>query len=70
MNSSATQLPKLTKYHILSLYRHLLKGGAKFSDYNFREYVQRVVREDFRNYKTVSDVKQVYNLYQKGFYFL
>ncbi len=69
MNSSAKALPNLSKYHILSLYRHLLKGSNRFSDYNFREYALRIVKEDFKKYKTLSDSKQIFNMYQRGFYF-
>ncbi|KAL9647106.1 hypothetical protein ABK040_014128 [Willaertia magna] len=55
-----------TKHQVLSLYRNLLKGGNQFYDYNFREYVLRISREDFRKYKDLTDKEKIIHLYEKG----
>lgn len=36
-----------SKSRILSLYKQLLREGQKFSQYNFREYALRRVRDGF-----------------------
>ncbi|KAF0979681.1 hypothetical protein FDP41_001349 [Naegleria fowleri] len=55
-----------TRNQILALYRGLLKGGKAFSDYNYREYVLRCTREDFRKFKSVQDSEKIKRLYEKG----
>ena len=54
-----------SKRVILRLYRDLLLESNKFP-YNFREYTSRVVKEDFRKFKNVSNQKEIDTLLQKG----
>lgn len=52
---------------ILALqYRQLLRQGAQFSAYNFREYAKRRTRDAFRENKDVDDPRRVQELVQKG----
>ena len=50
----------------ISLYRNLFRYGKKFSNYNFREYVLRRTREDFRVYRSVTDPSKVSELLDNG----
>jgi hypothetical protein len=50
----------------LSLYRQLLKAGANFKNYNFREYTIRRTKEEFRKNKTESDPAALQQLLLKG----
>lgn len=50
----------------LSLYRKMLQEGAKFKNYNFREYTQRRVREEFKENKNITDPKQIEALLEKA----
>lgn len=38
----------------MSLYRGLIRHGKQFSNYNFKEYVLRRAREDFRLNRSAS----------------
>ncbi|KAH8662042.1 hypothetical protein BX600DRAFT_309721 [Xylariales sp. PMI_506] len=49
-----------------SLYRQLLRQGAQFDSYNFREYARRRTRDAFRENKGVEDPRQIQDLIQKG----
>jgi hypothetical protein len=44
----------------------LFRYGKKFSNYNFREYVLRRAREDFRLNRNVSDPSKVASLLAEG----
>ena len=39
----------------LSLYRHLLKTGRTFPNYNIREFVLRKTRQEYRRNKDIQD---------------
>lgn len=49
-----------------SLYRQLLRQGAQFDAYNFREYARRRTRDAFKEHKDVQDPRQIQELLQKG----
>eukprot|EP00667_Euglena_gracilis_P023807 EG_transcript_27059 len=55
-----------TRGAVLRLYRSLLKAGEQFADYNFRMYTLRVVKEDFRSNRGVTDPERVAHLYRFG----
>ncbi|KAG2383326.1 hypothetical protein C9374_004663 [Naegleria lovaniensis] len=65
-SATAAVASQPTRKQILALYRGLLKGGKAFSDYNYREYVLRCTREDFRKFKSVQDSEKIKRLYEKG----
>ncbi|CAH0716790.1 unnamed protein product, partial [Brenthis ino] len=44
---------------ILSLYKALMKESQKFSNYNFRAYAIRRVRDAFKESKSLSDPKLI-----------
>ena len=44
----------MSKAEVLSLYRGLIRHGSKFSNYNFKEYVLRRARTDFRQNASAS----------------
>lgn len=48
------------------LYRDLLRAARGFSNYNFREYALRLVREDFRAGSALTSPTEVTNAYQQG----
>lgn len=47
-------------------YRQLLRQGAQFDAYNFREYARRRTRDAFKEHKDVQDPRQIQELLQKG----
>ncbi|KAJ0170128.1 hypothetical protein K1T71_014056 [Dendrolimus kikuchii] len=49
----------VTKMQILSLYKSLMRESQKFSNYNFRSYAVRRVRDAFKDSKTLSDPKLI-----------
>jgi hypothetical protein len=51
---------------VLSLYRQTLRAAKQFSNYNFREYSLRYVREDFRAAMPLSDADAIAKAYQRG----
>jgi hypothetical protein len=42
------------------------QGGSHFVDYNFRKYVHRIAKEDFRKYANERDPKIIQVLYERG----
>lgn len=42
------------------------QGGSHFVDYNFRKYIHRVAKEDFRKYASEKDPKIIQALYERG----
>ena len=56
----------VNRLQALGQYKKLLRAAEKFSNYNFRDYALRVVREDFRAGSKVSDTNEALELYQKG----
>ncbi|KAI9904008.1 hypothetical protein N3K66_000537 [Trichothecium roseum] len=55
-----------TPQQVRSLYRLLLRQGAQFTAYNFREYAKRRTRDAFRENKNVEDPRRIQELVQKG----
>jgi hypothetical protein len=51
---------------ILSLYRNLLRTGAQFNQYGFREYARRRTRDAFREHKKETDPERVQDLVHRG----
>ncbi|GAO18676.1 hypothetical protein UVI_02059020 [Ustilaginoidea virens] len=51
---------------VRSLYRQLLRQGAQFRAYNFREYAKRRTKDAFRGNMSVEDPRQIQELVQKG----
>lgn len=43
----------------LSLCRQLLRTANGFTNYNFREYALRIIREDFKSKRALSGVEAV-----------
>jgi|Transcript_27224 LYR motif-containing protein 4 len=56
----------VSRLQALGQYKKLLRVAEKMSNYNFREYAVRVVREDFRAGSKVTDANDALELYQKG----
>ncbi|XP_045508393.1 LYR motif-containing protein 4 [Colias croceus] len=52
---------KISKPQIRALYRSLLRESEKFSNYNFRAYAIRRVRDGFREKKDLTDPKAINN---------
>ena len=50
----------------LGLYRSLLRAAKGFSNYNFREYALRRVREDMREASALTDSTAVTRAHQEG----
>ncbi|XP_026271416.1 LYR motif-containing protein 4-like [Frankliniella occidentalis] len=44
---------------VLRLYKSLLREGSKFSNYNFRMYALRKVRDEFKEHKLETDPKKI-----------
>ncbi|CAD8072500.1 unnamed protein product [Paramecium sonneborni] len=42
---------------VLKLYKSILRAGNRFRDYNFREYVIRRAKQDFRELQNNPDLK-------------
>ncbi|CAK79734.1 unnamed protein product (macronuclear) [Paramecium tetraurelia] len=42
---------------VLKLYKQILRAGNQFKDYNFREYVIRRAKQDFRELQINPDLK-------------
>jgi len=51
---------------VLRTYRGLLREGSRYNNYNFREYILRRVKEEFRDNKTVQDPVEIEKLLQKA----
>ena len=51
---------------ILSLYRSLLRTGAQFSQYNFREYARRRTRDAFREHMNETDSQRIQDLVNRA----
>ncbi|KAJ1526720.1 hypothetical protein ONE63_008300 [Megalurothrips usitatus] len=44
---------------VLKLYKSLLREGSKFSNYNFRMYALRRVKDKFHGHKLETDPKKI-----------
>ena len=44
----------MSKKEVLASFRKLLRAGSKCSDYNYRNFILRRIREDFRENKDVA----------------
>jgi len=49
----------MTRSASLHLYKSLMKEAGKFPDFNFRNYFQRRIRDEFKNAKDVTNTKAV-----------
>ncbi len=53
-------LPQMSgRSQALNMYRDFIRHGKKFTNYNFKEYVLRRSREEFRENKAISDPSKV-----------
>ena len=52
-----------TSHQSLALYRQLLRASQRFTNYNFREYSLRRVRDDFRSSRQLApaDARRAYD---------
>ena len=50
----------------LSLYRQLLRAARSFTNYNFRDYATRYVRDDFRSGSRLTDPEEVAQAFKRG----
>ena len=48
-------------------YRGLLRTGAKFSSYGYREYALRRTKDAFREHRTETDASRIRTMIEKGF---
>ncbi|KAJ8706958.1 hypothetical protein PYW08_011092 [Mythimna loreyi] len=53
----------VTRREILSMYKLLLREADKFSNYNFRSYALRRVKDGFKDNKTLTEPKQIMKQY-------
>lgn len=44
---------------VLTLFRNILRAGYGFKDYNFRNYVLRRAKEDFRLFSTLVEKDEI-----------
>ena len=51
---------------VLGLYRGLLRAARGFTNYNFREYSLRCVRDDYRAKCGLSDADAITRAYEDG----
>jgi hypothetical protein len=51
---------------VLNLYRGLLKNARSWNNYNFKEYIQRRVKEDFASNKLEVDPTRIESLITKA----
>ncbi|KPI96451.1 PREDICTED: LYR motif-containing protein 4 [Papilio xuthus] len=49
----------ISRPHILAIYKSLLRESQKFSNYNFRLYALRRVRDAFKEHKSLQDHKLI-----------
>ncbi|XP_050359261.1 LYR motif-containing protein 4B [Nymphalis io] len=56
----------IPRTQILSLYKSLLKEAHKFTNYNFRCYALRRVRDAFTENKSLSDPKLIKKAFENG----
>mmetsp|Transcript_18963 Transcript_18963/g.33919 ORF Transcript_18963/g.33919 Transcript_18963/m.33919 type:complete len:90 (+) Transcript_18963:113-382(+) len=50
----------------LSLYRNMLRQANQYKDYNFRLYILRRVRDQFKSRKNVASPEETASLLAKG----
>ncbi|GAU95343.1 hypothetical protein RvY_06976-2 [Ramazzottius varieornatus] len=51
---------------VLMLYKNLLRASQEFSNYNFRSYANRTVKEAFSEYKVEKNPQRIQELMAKG----
>uniref|UniRef100_A0A5K3FEA1 Complex1_LYR_dom domain-containing protein n=1 Tax=Mesocestoides corti TaxID=53468 RepID=A0A5K3FEA1_MESCO len=51
---------------VLSLYREMLRASKNFSDYNFRTYFVRRVKEEFRKHEHITSGEDLENFLAEG----
>ncbi|CAH2229522.1 LYR motif-containing protein 4B [Pararge aegeria] len=59
----ASAIPKI---QVLSLYKSLMKESKKFSNYNFRLYALRRIRDAFKESKLLTDPKLIKKEFEYG----
>jgi len=47
---------------VLRAYRGLLREGKGYNQYNYREYIQRRAKEEFRENRNIQDPKEIEKL--------
>ncbi|EWS76501.1 complex 1 protein, LYR family protein (macronuclear) [Tetrahymena thermophila SB210] len=47
------------KIQVLQLFKETLRAGFGFKDYNFRNYIVRRAKEDFRKYSALTDQNEI-----------
>ncbi|CAG8520016.1 3136_t:CDS:1 [Ambispora gerdemannii] len=55
-----------SRIHILHLYRGFLRAGSTFSNYNFRDFVKRRARDQFRMHQNETDPHKIMGLVKKA----
>lgn len=50
----------------MDLFRNIMRTGQGFKNYNFREYILRRAREDFKANENINDPQQLNKLYDEG----
>lgn len=50
----------------VKLYKQLHREAEKFTQYNYRSFAHRRIRDHFEKNKTVIDIVQLQNLYKEG----
>ncbi len=48
-----------TRKQTLQLYKQFLRHGKNYNNYNFREFVMRRAREEFRDNKSLTDPERI-----------
>ena len=56
----------VSRAHVVGLYRDMIRASKLFTNYNFREYALRSVRERFRDASAISGESAVLQAYQEG----
>ena len=55
-----------SQQQVIGLYRQLQRAGRGFTNYNFREYALRRIREGFNENRSLSDAGAITAAYQQG----
>jgi len=56
----------VSRAEVLRLYRDLLRLGRAYPNYNIREYIGRVVKQDFRTNAHITESAEIEGLFSKG----
>lgn len=55
-----------SRSQVLSLYRQFIRNANNFSNYNYRNYFLRKAKTSFRQNKTLEDVKELNEAWNKA----